>query len=60
MLKSGYVRGSGSFLLVLHELSFGRADFVWAPEGALKLSFERLVALKDLFRVALLGFLFVS
>ena len=45
---------------MLHKLAFGGADFVRASEGALKLSFERLVALKDLLRVALLGFLFVG
>ena len=47
-------------MLVLHELSFGRADFVRASKGALKLGFERFVALKDLLRVVVLGFLFAS
>ena len=45
---------------MLYKLSFGRADFVRASKGTLKLSFERFVALKDLFRVVVLGFLFAS
>lgn len=45
-------------MLVLHELSFGRADFVRASKGALELGFERFVALEGLSRVVLLGFFF--
>ena len=45
---------------MLHKLSFGRTDFVRASKGALKLSFERFVAFKDLLRVDVLGFLFAS
>ena len=45
---------------MLYKLSFGRADFIRASKGALKLSFERFVALKDLLRVVVLGFLFAS
>ena len=39
---------------MLHELSFGRADFVRASKGALKLGLERLVALEDLLYVVFL------
>ena len=58
--ESRGVRGGRSLLLMLHELSFGRADFVRASESALELGFERLVALKDLSRVVLLSFLLLG
>ena len=45
---------------MLYKLSFGRADFVRASKGALKLSFERLVTLKDLPRIVFLGLFFLG
>ena len=45
---------------MLYKLSFGYANFVKAAERSLKLSLERLVALKNLSRIILLGFFFLS
>ena len=45
---------------MFYKLSFNCADFVKASKGALKLSFERLVTLKDLPRIVFLGLFFLS
>ena len=45
---------------MLHELSFGRTNFIGASKGALELGFERLVASEDCFGLILLELLFIG
>ena len=45
---------------MLHELSFGRANLVGTSKGALKFSFERLIASENYLSLILLKLLLIS